>query len=105
MRTKAARPIRRIICGLSLPLPSSWTNFISLPENNFNLLNFLSMELIEKSQYSLTQGRVLIVGGFGSGSARHSAGCDISELSLNKKKQTPACCYTVNMDQEKATSG
>ena len=38
------------------------------------------MELIEKSHHSLTEGRVLIVGGFVSGLARHSAGCDISEL-------------------------
>ena len=45
-RSKAARPIRRVIESREIPLPVKWSNFISLSENKSNLTDFLSNELI-----------------------------------------------------------
>ena len=44
-RTKAARPIRRLVEGRDVPLPKTWTNFLSLPDNKVDLAHFLSEEL------------------------------------------------------------
>lgn len=44
-RTKAARPIRRLVENRDVPLPKNWTNFLSLPDNKVDLAHFLSWEL------------------------------------------------------------
>ena len=76
---------------------------MSLPENKFDLMNLLSEKLPQRSRHCLIEGQVLIVLGSGNGVAGHSAGCEVFELVRSTKKQTPECCYTVNMQQKKVT--
>jgi hypothetical protein len=60
-RTKTARPIRRVIEGRDVPLPSSWLNFISLPNNKADLARFLSDELLTNAP---TDKEIVVAGGF-----------------------------------------
>ena len=45
-RTKTTRPIRRVIENRNVPLPCSWSNFLTLPESKADLARFLSEHLI-----------------------------------------------------------
>ena len=60
-RSKAARPIRRVIESREIPLPVKWSNFISLSKNMSNLIDFLSNELIMSGKIDKT---VVVAGGF-----------------------------------------
>ena len=63
-RSKAARPIRRVIESREIPLPVKWSNFISLSENKSNLNDFLSNKLIMSEKIDKT---VVVAGGGGGG--------------------------------------
>ena len=60
-RTKAARPIRRIVEGRDVPLPINWTNFLSLPDNKVDLANFLSEEMCSQAP---DDKEIVVAGGF-----------------------------------------
>lgn len=59
-RTKAARPIRRLVEGRDVPLPKNWTNFLSLADNKADLANFLSEQLCAQAP----DKEVVVAGGF-----------------------------------------
>ena len=60
-RTKAARPIRRLVEGRDVPLPKNWTNFLSLPDNKVDLAHFLSEELCSQAP---DDKDIIVAGGF-----------------------------------------
>ncbi|PIK40694.1 hypothetical protein BSL78_22449 [Apostichopus japonicus] len=60
-RSKTIRPIRRVIEGRDVPLPSSWSNFISSPDNKSDLARFLSEQLLENAP---PDKEVVVAGGF-----------------------------------------
>ena len=60
-RTKAARPIRRLVEGRDVPLPKNWTNFLSLPDNKADLAHLLSEELCSQAPDAK---EIVVAGGF-----------------------------------------
>ena len=48
-RTKATRPVRRVIENENVPVPNNWSNFLALSENKADLARFLSEHLIENA--------------------------------------------------------
>ena len=60
-RTKAARPIRRIVEGRDVPFPINWTNSLSLPDNKVDLANFLSEEMCSQAP---DDKEIVVAGGF-----------------------------------------
>lgn len=60
-RTKAARPIRRLVEGRGVPLPKNWTNFLSLADNKVDLAHFLSEELCSQAP---DDKEIVVAGGF-----------------------------------------
>ena len=39
-RTKATRPVRRVIKNENVPVPNNWSNFLALSENKADLARF-----------------------------------------------------------------
>ena len=56
-RTKATRPVRRVIENENVPVPNNWSNFLALSENKADLARFLSEHLIENAP----QDKVIVV--------------------------------------------
>ena len=48
-RSKAARPIRRLVEGRDVPLPKNWSNYLSLADNKADLAHFFSEELCSQA--------------------------------------------------------
>ncbi len=61
--SQGTRPIRRIVEHANVPLPSNWSNFISLSENKADLARFLSQQLIVQAPNSKV---IVAAGGFSS---------------------------------------
>ena len=61
--------MRRIIEKREVPLPKSWENFLSLPENKADLSNFLSKELCAQAP---NNKEVVVAGGFKEGTEARS---------------------------------
>jgi hypothetical protein len=72
-RTKTIRPIRRVIENRSVPLPSSWPNFLALPERA-DLVRFLSEHLITNAPPDKV---IVVAGGFNDG---EKAQCSNEEM-------------------------
>jgi len=60
-RSKAARPIRRLVEGRDVPLPNNWSNFLSLADNKADLAHFLSEELCSQAP---KDKEIVVAGGF-----------------------------------------
>ena len=60
-RSKHAKPIRRMVEGRHVPLPSNWQNFMALPQNKADLSRLLSEELILQAPCDKV---VVVSGGF-----------------------------------------
>ena len=73
-RTKTTRPIRRVIENQNVPLPTSWPNFLALPENKADLARFLSEHLITNAPHDKV---IVVAGGFND---RDQAQCSNEEI-------------------------
>ncbi len=73
-RSQGTRPIRRIIEHANVPLPSNWSNFISLSENKADLARFLSQQLIVQAPNSKV---IVAAGGFSSEEMVESSRSDL----------------------------
>ncbi len=78
-RTRRTRPIRRIIEHANVPLPSNWSNFISLSENKADLARFLSQQLIVQAPNSKV---IVAAGGFSSEEMVESSRSDLDTEPL-----------------------
>ncbi len=84
MRT-GRRAIRRIIEHGDVPLPSNWSEFISMPENKENLAKFMSDEIVRKSQD--IDAEIITAGGFEDvRDAKSSTGREISALHADHEE-------------------
>lgn len=61
-RMGKTRPIRKLIDGPDVPLPTHWSQFIALDQNKADLANFLSEELMKRG-IGLDQRHELVTGG------------------------------------------
>ncbi len=71
--------------GMDVPLPSNWSEFISMPENKENLAKFLSDEIVRKSQG--IDAEIITAGGFEDvRDANSSTGREISALHADHEE-------------------
>ena len=61
LRSKTARPIRRLVERRDVPLPKNWSNFLSLVDNKADLAHFLSEELCSQAP---VDKEIVVAGGF-----------------------------------------
>jgi hypothetical protein len=93
-RTKTIPPIRHVIENRSVPLPSSWPNFLALPERA-DLVRFLSEHLITNAP----PDKVIVVAGDLTMEKKHNAQTRkwIQPCSMQQmKKQTQELFITVS---------
>ena len=62
-RTSKNRKICRIIDTGSVQIPTSWSDFIGLPENKINLVKFLTKELLRQCGHLTDDQELVIAGG------------------------------------------
>ena len=60
-RTKYHKPVRRIVDGRDVPLPSDWNSFLGLSANKVDLAKFLSAQLLLQAPGEKT---IIVAGGF-----------------------------------------
>ncbi|KAK3917997.1 LexA repressor [Frankliniella fusca] len=94
-RTATSRPIRRAITSRAVPLPKSWSNYITLEENKSELADFISNEILTANYGQTT---VVVAGGFTDElQVNASNGMDCSSLqSTHEESDTRVILHAVN---------
>ena len=86
-RAAAAKSIRRIVEGPSVPLPVRWESFISSSENKQNFASFLSREIICPSKKLPPRYECFVAGGVADGmDAESSKLGKLSHMASNQEE-------------------
>ena len=83
-RSQGTRPIRRVIEHADVPLPSNWSNFISLSENKADLARFLSQQLIVQAPNSKV---IVAAGGFANEEMVESSSAEVDTEPLEAQHE------------------
>lgn len=84
-RSRGLRPIRRVIEGRSVPLPTNWQNFLADAENKADLACFLSAQLLLQAPIDKT---LVVAGGFEEANMVKSSNpnVDLTQLSAHHEE-------------------